>query len=371
MHDYLIVGAGLAGCTLAERLASQTRARILIVDERDHVAGNAYDPVDESGNRVHRYGPHIFHTNSARVVMYLSRFTSWRPYEHRVVARLNGRMLPIPINRTTLNRLYGLSLDEAAAARFLSERALPRKVQNSEDAVLSKVGRELYELFFRGYTRKHWGLEPRDLDAAVCGRIPVRTSDDDRYFTDAFQAMPSQGFATMCQRMLAHPNIDVALSTTYEAAADNFRYNRLIYTGPIDAYYERRFGALPYRSLQFEFQSVPAEERLAVGCVNEPSEDVPYTRTTDFSHVCNNAGPTTVLCREYPRAEGDPYYPIPRPENRALYARYRKLAEREANVTFVGRLAEYRYYNMDQAVASALVAYEELARRGLAIKQIA
>lgn len=371
-YDYLIVGAGLAGCTIAERLATEAGARILVVDERDHIAGNAYDFVDETGHRVHRYGPHIFHTNSADVVAYLGQFTTWRPYEHRVLADVDGLLVPIPINRTTINRLYGLSLTEADAARFLAERAEPKpQVRNSEDAVVSRVGRELYELLFKGYTRKHWGLDPRDLDASVCGRVPTRTNDDDRYFSDWFQAMPSDGFTAMCGRMLDHPNVEVALSRKFEAAADDFRFNRLVYTGPIDAYFECRFGPLPYRSLAFEFLTVPSADGLPAGCVNEPSERIPYTRTTDFARVCANAGSTTVLCREYPRAEGEPYYPIPRPENRTLYQRYRKLAEREANVAFVGRLAEYRYYNMDQVVASALATFRKMAHEGIAVKQIA
>lgn len=371
MYDYLIVGAGFAGCTVAERLASQSNAKVLVVDERDHVGGNAHDFIDESGNRVHRYGPHVFHTSSVRVVEYLSRFTAWRPYEHRVLANLGGRYVPVPVNRTTLNRIYGLSLTEDAAARFLRERAEPRsKLLTSEDAVVSKTGRDLYELLYRGYTRKHWGLDPRELDASVCGRIPVRTNDDDRYFSDWFQAMPAGGFTALCKRMLDHPNIETALSMSFESAVDAFTFDRIVYTGPIDAYYDHRFGRLAYRSLHFEFLTVPSNEGLPAGCVNEPSEHVAYTRTTDFAHVCANSSSTTVLCREYPRAVGEPYYPIPRPENRELYRRYKKLADRERNVTFVGRLAEYRYYNMDQVVASALAASERLARDGAA-RQIA
>jgi UDP-galactopyranose mutase len=371
MYDFLIVGAGLAGCTLAERLATQCGARILVAERREHIAGNAFDPVEPGGNRVHRYGPHIFHTNSSEVVDYLGKFTVWRAYEHRVLARVRGRLLPFPINRTTLSKLYGLALDENEAARLLDSRAEARpRIETSEDVILSRVGRELYELFFRGYTRKQWGLDPSMLDATVCGRIPTRTNDDDRYFTDTFQAMPAQGFAAMCARMLDQPNIDVALSTHFEAAAEAYRFNHLVYTGPIDAYYEYRFGKLPYRSLHFEFQSVPWRDALPASCINEPSEDVPYTRTTDFGHLFGRTGSHTVLCREFPSAEGEPYYPIPRPENRTLYERYKMLAQREANVTFVGRLAEYRYYNMDQVVASALRTFDSLARSGV-VKRIA
>ena len=372
MYDFLVVGAGLAGCTIAERLATQSAARVLVVDERAHVAGNAYDPVDERGHRVHRFGPHIFHTNSQHVVNYLSRFTAWRPYEHRVLANIDGRLVPIPINRTTINALYGLNLSQTEMVRFFAQRAEPReRIANSEDAIVSKVGWELYERFFQGYTRKQWGLDPKELDASVCGRIPTRTTDEDRYFSDLFQATPADGFVTMCARMLDQPNVELALSTTFEAAADRFRFNHVIYTGPIDAYFSYRFGTLPYRSLRFEFQTVEIAGGLPAGCVNEPDETVPYTRTSDFAHICGNRGAFTVLCREYPLANGEPYYPIPRLENRMLHQRYKKLAEREANVTFVGRLAEYRYYNMDQVIASALTTYEQLARAGIAVRRIA
>ncbi|GAC1496252.1 MAG: UDP-galactopyranose mutase [Vulcanimicrobiaceae bacterium] len=365
-YDYLIVGAGFAGSTVAERLATQCDARVLVVDARDHVAGNAYDPLDAHGVRVHRYGPHIFHTSSERVVAYLSQFTTWRPYEHRVLASVNGRDVPLPLCAKTIAALYGLDLDETAMAAFFeaARERLPA-IRNSEDAIVARVGRELYETLFAGYTRKQWGVDARDLDASVCGRIPVRTSRDDRYFSDTFQAMPSDGFAAMFERMLDHPNIEVVLGTSYESIADRVRFARLVYTGPIDAYYGHAFGRLPYRSLEFTFETLDCERHQDAAVVNYPGDE-PYTRITEFKYLTGQTHPKTTIAREYPRAVGDPYYPIPRADNRALYELYAARAAREAHVSFVGRLAEYRYYNMDQVVASALATFETLATERVA-----
>jgi UDP-galactopyranose mutase len=361
-YDYLIVGAGLAGCTLAERLASQLEARVLVVDRRPHIAGNAYDELDASGIRVHRYGPHVFHTNSRQVFDYLSRFTAWRPYEHRVVARVGAQFVPLPIGAATLRALYGVELDAAGVAAFFARRAeRVESVATSEDAIVSKIGRELYELFFRGYTRKHWALDPSQLDASVCGRIPVRYDHDDRYFTDRFQMMPANGYTAMCARMLAHPRIEVRTGVAFVQVAEAERFDHLVYTGPIDEYFDRRFGPLPYRSLRFEFETRDAERHQPFPVVNEPDERVPYVRTTEFKYLTAQVHPKTTIAREYPSDRGEPYYPIPRPDNRALYARYLKLAQRERNVTFVGRLAQYKYLNMDQVVAAALRTFEALA----------
>jgi len=361
-YDYLVVGAGFAGATLAERLNSVLGARVLVIDKRDHVAGNCHDPIGADGLRRHAYGPHIFHTNSAEVVAYLSTFTGWRPYEHRVRARIGEGLFPIPINRTTVNAFYGLDLDTAGVAAFLAARAVPHaRVKNSEHAITTKVGSELYAAFFRGYTRKHWGLDPSELDASVCGRIPVRTNDDDRYFNDRFQCMPDAGYTALIERMLSGTGIDVALGVDFESLTNRDRFRHIVYTGPIDAFFSHRFGRLPYRSLRFEFETVDRPWVQAVGCINEAEESVPYTRVTEYKHLTGQQHARTVISREYACSEGEPYYPIPRPENRALYDKYAQLAAATKGVTFVGRLAEYRYYNMDQAVASALRAFEELA----------
>ncbi len=364
-YDYLIVGAGFAGSTVAERLASQLDADVLLVDKRPHLGGNCYDPISPDGLRYHAYGPHIFHTNSELVMDYLRQFAVWQPYEHRVLARVGTRLVPIPINRRTINELYGLDLDEAGVAAFLASRAeTPATIATSEDAIVARVGRELYETFFRGYTRKHWGLDPSELDSSVCGRIPTRTNDDDRYFTDTYQCMPRDGFTSLFANMTAHPRIEIALGTDYRDVADRVRFRRLIYTGPIDEYFDHRFGTLPYRSLRFAFTTIDSERVQDVGCINEPDASVPFTRTTEYKHLTGQTHAKTIVSREYPSADGDPYYPIPRPANRAQYAQYAALAARERSVTFVGRLAEYRYYNMDQVVASALGTFADLAKLG-------
>ena len=354
-YDVLVVGAGFAGSVVAERLASEGRS-VLVIDRRPHIGGNAYDELDDAGILVHRYGPHIFHTNSEDVFSYLSRFTAWRPYEHRVLARVRERLVPIPINRTTIRLLYGLDLGDDDLAAFYAARAEPvDHASNSEQVVVGAVGRELYELFFRGYTRKQWGLDPSELDASVTARVPTRTNDDDRYFTDRFQAMPLDGYTRLFERMLDHPRIEVRTSTDFEDIRHQVGYQHLVYTGPIDEYFGHRFGRLPYRSLRFEFETLHRPLFQQVGTVNEPDEAVPYTRTTEFRHLTGQVTERTTIVREYPTADGDPYYPIPRPANAALYGRYEALARALPDVRFVGRLATYRYYNMDQVVAQALM----------------
>jgi UDP-galactopyranose mutase len=361
-YDYLIVGCGFAGSVLAERLASEHGARILMIDKRDHVGGNAYDEKDEAGILIHRYGPHIFHTNSDEVFSYLSRFTKWRPYEHRVLATVRDQLVPIPINRTTLNRLFdaGLKTDDDAA-QFLAARAEPvADIRTSEDVVINAVGRELYELFFRGYTRKQWGLDPSELDKSVTARIPTRTNTDDRYFTDKHQAMPADGYTEMFKAMLDNPLITVALGVDYQEVKHEIDAAHTIYTGPIDEYFDWRFGKLPYRSLKFVHSTIDAEQYQPVGTVNYPSEDVPYTRISEYKHLTGQQNRRTSITLEYPSAEGDPYYPVPRPENQALFKRYEALADATRGVTFVGRLATYRYYNMDQIVGQALSVFRRI-----------
>lgn len=363
MFDYLIVGAGFAGSVLAERLASQLDARVLIVDRRNHIGGNAYDRYDDAGLLIHQYGPHIFHTNSERVFAYLSQFTAWRPYEHRVQTSVDGLLLPIPINADTLNKLYGLNLTCLQVEQFLSSVAEPRaEVRTSEDVVVSRVGRELYEKFFRNYTRKQWGLDPSELDASVTARVPVRTSRDDRYFTDRFQAMPLHGYTRMFEKMLSHPKIQVLLNADYHEVRDEVGYRELIFTGAIDEYFGYCFGRLPYRSLHFEHQTHDRTWYQPAPVVNYPNEHA-YTRVTEFKYLTGQEHPKTSIVFEYPRAEGDPYYPVPQPANAELYQKYKLLAETEPNVHFAGRLGTYKYYNMDQVVAQALAVFEKLKGR--------
>lgn len=361
MFDYLIVGAGFAGSVLAERLASQANKKVLIIDKRNHIGGNAYDCYNDDGILIHKYGPHIFHTNSERVWDYLSDFTQWRTYEHRVLAQVDGKLLPIPINRTTVNELYGLNLlTEEECQTFFDSLAEPvEHCRTSEDVVVSKVGRELYEKFFRGYTRKQWGIDPSELDAQVTARIPTRTNTDDRYFGDAFQAMPLHGYTRMFEKMLDHPNIKIMLNTDYRDMLGVVPYREMIFTGPVDQYFNYCYGKLPYRSLEFKHETLDQEQALPVAVVNYP-QDHDYTRITEFKQLTGQVHPKTGVVYEYPKAEGDPYYPIPKPECSELYKKYQALAEQTPGVHFVGRLATYKYYNMDQVVAQALATFEKI-----------
>jgi UDP-galactopyranose mutase len=336
---------------------------VLVVDRRPHPGGNAYDERDEHGVLVHRYGPHVFHTNADRVVAYLSRFTEWRPYEHRVLAEIGGVRYPFPINRTTLESVYGRALDESQAeALIASEREARTPVLTSEDHVLDAVGPRLYDLFFRGYTLKQWGIAADRLSAGVAARIPVRTSRDDRYFTDRFQAMPLEGYTALFNRMLAAPGITLRTGTSYADVRDRVRAGHTIFTGPIDEFFDYRFGKLPYRSIRFEFEHHAHGPLQPVGTINFPGDE-PYTRSTEFGHLTGSFEGGTTIVREYPRSTGDPYYPIPAPQNEALYRRYLALARKRDDVSFVGRLAQYRYFNMDQVVAAALLVAERLALR--------
>lgn len=364
-YDVMVVGAGFAGAVMAERLASQSGKRVLVVDRRPHVAGNAYDRYDDTGILIHQYGPHIFHTNSAQIFDYLSQFTTWRPYEHRVLADLGDKRVPMPINRTTLNLLYGTDLktDEEAAAYLASRTEPVDTIRTSADVVISAVGRELYETFFQGYTRKQWGMDPSELDKSVTARVPTRTNTDDRYFTDAFQFMPEEGYTRMFERMLDHPNIDLLLGVDYAEAQAAYLHDHLVFTGPIDEYFGHRYGKLPYRSLRFEHRTMDQPWFQEVATVNFPNEAVPFTRITEYKHLTGQEAAQTSITYEYPSATGDPYYPVPRDENRELFKRYEALALAEPDVTFVGRLATYRYYNMDQVVGQALSTYSRLAAR--------
>ena len=357
----LVVGVGFAGSVCARELA-EAGHQIIVVDRRDHIAGNAFDVKDEHGILIHQYGPHIFHTNSERIFNYLSKFTEWYQYEHRVRGVVNGKEYPFPINRDTLNQLYNLDLTEEQAAEFFETvRELKDKIQTSEDVVLNSVGRDLYEKFFLNYTKKQWGLDPSQLKAGVAARIPTRTNSDDRYFTDTYQAMPLHGYTAMFENLLNHPNINVKLATEFkDILNENIQFDHIVYTGPIDAFYDFKFGHLPYRSLRFEHQHLEnTEQYQSVGTVNYPN-DFDFTRITEFKHLTGQQHSSTSIVREYPTGAGDPYYPIPRDENEKLFKQYQALANNEEKVTFVGRLAEYRYYNMDQVVGAALNAVDRI-----------
>ncbi len=361
IFDYLIVGAGFAGSVLAERLASQLDKKVLLVDKRNHIGGNAYDHYNDDGILIHKYGPHIFHANSPEIFEYLSRFTEWRPYQHRVVASVDGQLVPFPINLDTINKLYGMNLTSSQLEEFFMSVAEPKdSIRTSEDVIVSKVGRELYEKFFRNYTRKQWGLDPSELDATVTARIPTRTNRDDRYFTDKYQVVPLHGYTQMFERMLSHPNIRILLNTDYHEIVEWLPYHKLIYTGPIDEFFDFRYGKLPYRSLEFVFKTFNMSVYQPAAVVNYPN-DYDYTRVTEFKYLTGQEHPKTNIVYEYPRAVGDPYYPVLCPENAEHYKQYKSLADTTPNVHFVGRLATYKYYNMDQVVAQALTLFKRIA----------
>jgi UDP-galactopyranose mutase len=361
MFDYLIVGAGFAGSVLAERLAAGSDKKVLICDKRPHIGGNAYDHFNDAGLLVHKYGPHIFHTNSREVFQYLSRFTEWRSYQHRVRASVDGQIVPIPINLDTINSLYGLNLTSFQVEEFFKSVAEPREqIRTSEDVVVSTVGRELYEKFFRNYTRKQWGLDPSELDASVTSRVPTRTNRDDRYFSDKYQAMPLHGYTRMFERMLDHPNIKILLNCDYRDVEKDIPFRKMIYTGPVDTFFDYRYGKLPYRSLEFKHETHDMTTYQEAPVVNYPNDQL-YTRITEFKYLTGQVHSKTSIVYEFPQAEGDAYYPVPRQENADLYAKYKALADATADVYFVGRLATYKYYNMDQIVAQALTQYGKIA----------
>ncbi|MCC2695397.1 UDP-galactopyranose mutase [Nodularia sp. LEGE 04288] len=361
VFDYLIVGAGFSGSVIAERLATQSGKKVLIVDKRNHIGGNAYDHYNENGILIHKYGPHIFHTNSREVFEYLSRFTQWRAYEHRVLSSVDGQLVPIPINLDTINKLYGMNLNSFEVENFYKSLAETIEyIRTSEDVVVSQVGRVLYEKFFRGYTRKQWGLDPSELDKSVIARIPTRTNRDNRYFTDSYQAMPLHGFTRMFENMLNHPNIKVMLNTDYQEIEKAIPCREMVYTGPVDEFFDYRYGKLPYRSLDFKHETHNTEVFQPAPVINYPNEHL-YTRVTEFKYLTGQEHSKTSVVYEFPKAEGDPYYPVPRPENQEIYKQYKALADATPGIYFVGRLATYKYYNMDQCVAQALSVYKQIA----------
>ncbi|MDE1169624.1 MAG: UDP-galactopyranose mutase [Verrucomicrobium sp.] len=361
--DVLIAGCGFAGAVLAERLASQCGLRVVVADRRGHIGGNAHDAPDAAGILLHVYGPHYFRTNAPHLVDYLSQFTEWHPVEYKILSWSDGRYWQFPINLNTFEQLIGRPSTTEEMEAWLAEKRVPiEKPANSEEVIVSQVGWELYEKFFRNYTRKQWRREPKDLDASVCGRIPVRTNRDDRYLSEKFQALPKEGYTRLFERMLSHPNIEVRLHTDYRDLLPGSTHRHLVYTGAIDEYYGFRFGPLPYRSLRFEPETLPQEQFQPAMQVNYPN-DHDYTRIVEIKHATGQKSPVTTIVREYPDDYGpgkEPYYPIPAPDAQAIYRRYAELAAQEKDVSFVGRLASYRYYNMDQVVAQALTEFEKL-----------
>jgi UDP-galactopyranose mutase len=379
--DYLIVGAGFAGLTAAERLCSQHGKRCLVVDKRNHFGGNAHDRFDDHGVLIHPYGPHYFRTNSPRIREYLSQFTEWHAVDYRILSYTDGRFWNFPINLNTFEQFIGRPSTSGEMAAWLAEKRVPiEHPANSEEVIISQVGRELYEKFFKGYTLKQWKREPKDLDASVCGRIPIRTNRDDRYLSEDFQALPSEGYTRMFQRMIdaCGERLHMRLETDYREILPHVKYRHMIYSGPIDEFYDCRFGHLPYRSLRFEFENFTPDQlraREAISGkpgfwqpamqVNYPNEEE-FTRIVEIKHATGQPCANTTIAREYPDDYGpgkEPYYPIPAPDTTAIYKRYKELADAEEMISFIGRLATYRYYNMDQVVGMALAEAERLGKK--------
>jgi len=365
--DLLIAGAGPVGCVIAERAATQLGWKVLIVEKRNHIAGNCYDRFHESGLMIHQYGPHYFRTNNEELLKYLSEFTTWIQGDYIVKSSTDGELYPFPINLTTLSMFFGEEITaENAQAKLDSVREKIDDPQNSEEFVLSRVGKEMYEKFYLGYTLKQWEKHPRDLDKSVCGRIPVRLNHDDRYVDHKHQLTPENGFTKMFSNMVFRDNIQVMLNADFREVK-NWAKPRIatIYTGPVDEYFDCKLGKLPWRSLEFDFRNMKQEFYQPYVQINYPN-DHEYTRTVEIKHVTKQKHPETVVSFEYSRSEGDPYYPIPAPENNELYKKYKVLADEEClnnNVFFAGRLANYLYMNTDEAIESALATYQNIKDR--------
>jgi len=367
-YDWIVVGSGLSGATFAERMAARGY-RVLVVERRRHPGGNVYDTYDEHGVLIHLYGPHIFHTNSREVFTYLSRFTTFRPYIHRVLAMVQGQAVPLPFNLNTLRALFPTRLadrlEEKLLTRFGHGARVPiLKLKKEEDRDLKGLAEFVYENIFLHYTHKQWGLDPEVLDPEVTARVPIVVARDDRYFPDRYQGIPENGYTQMIKRMLNNPRIHLLLGVDYLKERRHLRARRVLYTGPIDAYFDYTHGPLPYRTLRFKWEHRRAETVLPAAVVNYPTEQA-YTRITEYKQLTGQESPFSTLSYEYPEdhkpGANEPYYPVPQKENRVRYRRYLALAERESKVRFLGRLADYRYYNMDQVVARALKLAEEEA----------
>lgn len=358
--DYVIVGAGLAGLTIAERISTMLNKKVLIIEKRPHIGGNVYDSYNEDGILIHNYGPHIFHTNDKEVYDYLSQFTKWHDFWHRVLTYVDGNLIPMPITVETINKLYHLNLNCFEVEEFLKKQAVDiKEVKTSKDVALSKVGQDIYEKIFENYTKKQWGIDPSQLDTSVISRIPIRLNRDTRYFNDRYQGMPQLGYTKMCENMIQNKNIKVLLNTDYKEVIKDLSYDYLIYTGPTDYYFDYKYGKLAYRSLRFQFETFDMEEYQEAPVVNYPN-DYDFTRITEFKKMTGQVSQKTTILKEFPMGEGEPYYPFPTKECREQFAKYEEEMKKEKNVLFLGRLAEYKYYNMDAVVRRALDVFQEM-----------
>lgn len=366
--DILIIGAGISGSVLAERYASIGK-KVLIIEKRNHIAGNCYDYIDENGILVSKYGAHLFHTNEESVWKYVNKFSEWYPWEHKVVARVDDKTVPIPVNITTVNELFGTNItSEEEMINWLEENRVPiEKPLNGEEAVLNRVGPVLYEKMFKHYTKKQWDKYPVELDTSVLDRIPVRTNYDDRYFSDKYQALPQGGYTQLFENIINNPNIEVLLETDYFDVKEQYtNYEKLFYTGPVDRFFEFKHSLvekLEYRSINFVSETIDSPFFQENSVVNYPGTEVDFTRIIEYKHFGNQKSDKTTVVKEFTVDEGEPYYPVPNPRNQEIYSRYKEEAEKLIDVHFVGRLANYKYFNMDQAFKNALDLFEQLEKK--------
>jgi UDP-galactopyranose mutase len=360
-YKYIIVGAGISGATIAERCANHGDS-VLVIDKRNHIAGNVYDEIDKtSGIRISKYGAHIFHTNDKEIWEYINKFGKWKRWDHHVVADISGSYIPIPVNINTINKLYNLDISNENDMNewLLNEQIVCNNIRNSEDVALSRVGTRLYEELFKPYTFKQWAKEPAELEPSVLERIPVRNNYDDRYFSDKYQGLPVNGYTSIVNNMLSNKNITVKLNTSWEDIKSDISGQKVIFTGPIDGYFkDRGLPILEYRSINFEWTTIKNSGYLQPNSVvNYPSRDNPYTRSIEYKHFLHQKSDWTIISKETTSDIGEPYYPVPTKKNRDLYNKYLELIKDESNVHFIGRLATYKYFNIDQAIRAALDYY--------------
>lgn len=363
-YKFVVVGAGLAGLTVAERIASQLGEKVLIIEKRPHIGGNIYDSYDNAGILVHNYGPHTFHTDDKEVFDYICHFTEWHDYQHRVLSYVDGNFVPMPISLETINQLYNMNLSEDEMDAFIaSHRVSMDKIETSEDVVLSQAGKDIYEKFFKFFTIKQWGISPAELDNTVISRIPFRKNRDTRYFTDKYQGNPKYGYTKMCENMVNHPKIHILLNTDYKEVISTISYEKLIYTGPIDHYFDYQYGKLLYRSIRFQFETYDMESFQPAASTRYP-QDYDYTRITEFKKMTGQKHSKTTILKEYPCFGDEPFYPYPTKEWKEKAAEYHKLTIKEKNTIFLGRLAEYKYYDMDDVVRKALDVFNGMILEG-------
>lgn len=350
--DYLIVGSGFAGSVLAERLNSIGK-RVLVVDKRKHIGGNCFDYYDKFGVLIHKYGPHYFRTNFKDVEKYLSKFTKWQPFEYRVRVKINNKLYTFPINKTTINEFFGINLKtEKEVENFInSKKETIRNPKNSKEQILSLAGKEIYEAFFKNYTIKQWGVDPVKLEPSITARIPIRTNDDDRYVNDKFQAMPKYGYTKLFENLLK--NIRISLNTDFKKISDIISYKNLIYTGPVDEFFDYKYGKLPYRSIKFKFEHYNRYYYQDWPQINYPN-DYKFTRIVEIKHVTKQKISSTTITKEFPCWGKEPFYPVLTKENEKIYKKYVKETRKLNNVYFIGRLAQYKYFNMDQVIKESL-----------------